>query len=76
MEAQIAMLENQMQLANTILKEQTRAYRERGAIMVAPEEVEDMRTDIALLEHQMAATMLHVDLPPLRPWIDIDLMDL
>ena len=57
--AQIAMLEDQMPPANTILREQIRAYRERGAIMVAPEEVEEMRADIALLEHQMAATMIH-----------------
>ena len=66
------MLEDQMQLANTILREQIRAYRERGAVMVAPGEVDEMRADIALLEHQLAATMLHVDLPPLPPWIDID----
>ena len=72
MEAQIAMLEDQMQLANTILREHIRAYRERGAVMVAPGEVGEMRADIALLEHQLAATMLHVDLPPLPPWIDID----
>ena len=71
MEAQIAVLEDQMQLANTILREQIRAYRERGAVMV-PGEVGEMRADIALLEHQLAATMLHVDLPPLPPWIDID----
>jgi hypothetical protein len=56
---------------NTILREQIRAYRERGAVMV-PGEVGEMRADIALLEHQLAATMLHVDLPPLPPWIDID----
>ena len=44
---------------------------QRGAVMV-PGEVGEMRADIALLEHQLAATMLHVDLPPLPPWIDID----
>ena len=66
------MLEDNMLLANTILREQIRAHRERGAVMVAPGEVDEMRADIALLEHQLAATMLHVDLPPLPPWIDID----
>ena len=50
MEAQIAMLEDQMPPANTILRELIRAYRERGAIMVAPEEVEEMRADIAVLD--------------------------
>ena len=39
---------------------------------MVPGEVGEMRADIALLEHQLAATMLHVDLPPLPPWIDID----
>ena len=71
MEAQTVVLEDQMQLANTILREQIRAHRERGAVMVAPGEVDEMRADIALSE-QLAATMLHVDIQPLPPWVDID----